>query len=100
MPFTFQPALNLGALLAPQTFLLTAASYSHSTSSAVQLFPFSFFFLLLCVRGFLPSIAWPRQNMEALERVASHVKVTFPPCLFRLPPWENVNRSTTLIYSM
>jgi len=35
-----------------------------------------------------------------LERAASHIKVTCPPCLFWLLPWENVNRSTTLIYSM
>jgi len=28
----------------------------------------------------------------------SHIKVTHPPCLFQLSPWENVNRSTTLIY--
>jgi len=27
-----------------------------------------------------------------LERAASHLKVTHPPCLFQLPPWENVNR--------
>jgi len=31
-----------------------------------------------------------------LERTASHIKVTRPPCLVGLLPWENVNRSTTL----
>jgi len=42
----------------------------------------------------------PHQSTEmALERPASHVKVTCPPCLFRLLAWEKVNRSTTLIYS-
>ena len=33
-----------------------------------------------------------------LERTASPIKVTCPPCLFWLPPWEDVNRSTTQIY--
>jgi len=33
-----------------------------------------------------------------LERAASHIKVTRPPFLFRLLPWENVKRSTALIY--
>jgi len=34
----------------------------------------------------------------ALERAASHIKVTCSPCLFQLPPWENGNRLTTLIH--
>jgi len=34
----------------------------------------------------------------APERAASLIKVTHPPFLL-LPPWENVNRSTTLINS-
>ena len=32
---------------------------------------------------------------KALEGAASHIKVTCPPCFFRLPPLGNVNRSTT-----
>ena len=44
---------------------------------------------------------WRHQSTaRPLERSASHIKVTCPPCLFRLPPWENVNRPTTLIYHM
>jgi len=35
-----------------------------------------------------------------LKGTASHIKVTHPPCLFQLPPWENVNRSTTPIHCM
>jgi len=37
------------------------------------------------------STAWPYQSTETtLARAASHSKVTYPPCLFWLPPWENV----------
>jgi len=35
-----------------------------------------------------------------LERAARHIKVTCPPCWFQLLPLENVNRSTTLVYSL
>ena len=43
----------------------------------------------------------PHQSIaRPLERATSHIKVTRPPCLFQLPPWENVNRSTTLIHCM
>ena len=52
-------------------------------------------------RGFLQSTVWPHQSTaRPLERAASHIKVTRPPCLFQLPPWENANRSTTVIYCM
>jgi len=37
----------------------------------------------------------------ALERVTSHIKVTSPPCLFQLPPYENVkqlNNMSDVIY--
>ena len=59
------------------------------------------FFVCLFVspRGFLQSTTWPHQSTaRLLERATSHIKMTHPPCLFRLLPWENVNRSTTLIY--
>ena len=40
---------------------------------------------------------WPHQSTaRPLERAASHIKVTRPPCLFHDP----VNRSTTLIHRM
>ena len=55
---------------------------------------FLFFFLFV-----FQSTMWPNQSTEmALEMVASHIKVTRSPGLFRLPPWEIVSRSTTLIY--
>jgi len=54
---------------------------------------------LLCPRGFLQSTTQLHQSTSrSLERATSHIKVTCPTCLFRLPPWENVDRSTTLIY--
>ena len=60
---------------------------------------FLFFPFFWSPRGFLQSTVWPHEM--ALERVASHINVTCPcpPCLFRLPPWVNVNHSTTLINS-
>ena len=75
-------------------------------------FCFFFFFGFVCLfvfflfffwspRGFLQSTARPHPSTtRPLERAASHIKVTCPPCLFQLPPWENVNRSTTLIHRM
>ena len=105
MSFTF-PACSSGTLAAPQTFTLTPASYSHSTSTSLHSIGFinSFcFFLLffLSQRGFLQSTVRPHQSTtRPLERVTSHIKGTRPPCLFQLPPWENLNRSTTLIHSM
>jgi len=62
-----------------------------------QLFPF--FFRCWKISSKYPM--QPHQSTEmAPERATSHIRVTHPPCLFWLPPWENVNRSTTLIYSM
>jgi len=58
-----------------------------------QFFPFGFLQSTTCT---LPH----RSTTRPHERAASHIKVTRPPCLFRLLPWENVNRSTTLIYPM
>ena len=58
----------------------------------------------LWVREFwriLQSTVWPHQSTtRPLVRAASHIKVTRPPCLFWFPPWEDVNRSTTLIHRM
>jgi len=49
---------------------------------------------------FLQSTAATSKHQNDIWKGAtSHIKVTRPPCLFQLPPWENVNRSTTLIYS-
>jgi len=43
----------------------------------------------------------PHQSTEmALDKATSHIIVTHPSCFFWLPPWENKNRSTTLIYSI
>ena len=45
----------------------------------------------------LQSTARPHQSTDLkLERAASRIKERSPPCLFRLLPWENVNRSITL----
>ena len=41
----------------------------------------------------LQGTARPHQSTDLkLERAASRIKERSPPCLFRLPPWENVNR--------
>ena len=59
----------------------------HTFNRLHQLFP----------RGVLRSTTQPHQSAaRQLERAASHIKVAHPPCLFRLPPQEYVNRSTTL----
>ena len=52
----------------------------------------------------LSRVPWvPCGHTKALKwhsKGSSHIKVTHPaPCLSWLPPWENVNRSTILIYS-
>ena len=89
------PACSSGASAAPQTLILTAASYWHWTSTSLHSISFinSFrFFFFLSPKRILQSTARP------LERAAIHIKVTRPPCLFRLPPWEYVNRSTTLLH--
>jgi len=52
----------------------------------------------LSPREFLQSIAWAHQSTEmALERAASNIKETHPPCFFWLLPWENV---TTPMHSI
>jgi len=90
------PSWPLSISAAPETFLLTQTSYSHSTSTSL-FFMSSFSFLFVSARGFLQSIVQPHQSTEmTLERTSSHIKVTCPPCLFRLPPWENENRSIIL----
>jgi len=96
------PACSSDASAAPQTFTLTPASYSHSTSTSLHSIGFInyFCFFFLIPRGFLQSTAWQHQSTtRPLERAVSHIKVTHPPCLLWLLPWENVNRSTTLTSS-
>ena len=88
----------------------THCSYWHWTSTSLHsigfinsfhFFLFFSFFFLLSPKRILQSTAWPHQSTaRPLERVASYIKVTRPPCLFQLPPWENVNRSTIPIYHM
>ena len=104
------PIINKTHRAAPQTSTLTLASYSPWTSTSlhsicfINSFHFLFcFFVCLFVspRGFLQSTARPHQSTaRPLQRATSHIKVTHPPYLFLLLPWENVNRSTTLIYCM
>ena len=94
------PSCPLGVSAAPQTFPLTAASYLHSTSTSLHSICYmsSFHFFFLSQRGFLQSTLWSHQSTEmALVGATSHIKVIRPPCLFQLPPWENIIRSTTLI---
>jgi len=63
--------------------------YSHMVNYRVS------FLFILSRRGFLQSTGRPHQRTaRPLERATSHIKGTLPPCLFRLLPWENINRST------
>ena len=78
--------------------------HSHSRQLATQtelahhyiqyaLATLSVFFFNFYIERVFQSTAQPHQSTKmALERAASHIKVTHPPCLFQLPPWENVNR--------
>ena len=100
------PTCSSASSAAPQTFTLTPASLSHSTSTSLHSIGFinSFRFFCCCFvfflsrRGVLQSIARPPQSTAMpLERAAGHIKGTHPPCLFQLP-WENVSRSTTLLH--
>ena len=96
MLFTFQPALQV--LQQPHKHLhsLQLANHTQLAYRYIQyaLWTLSVFFLFV-----FQSTMWPYQSTEmALERAASHIKVTRSPGLFRLPPWEIVSRSTTLIY--
>ena len=94
MPFTFQPALWVLQQPQKHSHSLQLATYSLSTSTSLHSIGFIYSF---SPRGFLQSTTWPHQStVRPLERAASHIKGTRPPCLFRLPPWENVNRSTTV----
>ena len=96
------PACSSDASAAPQTFTLTPASYSHSTSTSLHSIGFiNLFVFYLSPKRILQSTVRPHQSTaRPLERAASHIKVTRPPCLFRLPPWENVNRPTTPSHRM
>ena len=98
------PACCLGALAAPQTFTFTqpatdpelAHHYIQYALSTLSFFLWGgrgcFVLFVLSVERFLQSTVQPHQSTEmALERATSHIKVTHPPCLFQLPPWENVN---------
>ena len=98
MPFTFQPAL--WALQQPH-------KHSQSLQQAIRIelahhyieYALSTLSTFCKYNRILQSTVRPHQSTEmALERVASHIKMTCLHCLFQLPPWENVNRSTTLIY--
>ena len=91
------PACSSGASTAPQTFTLTPASYSHSTSTSLH----SIGFRTLSIQENLFKVLHGhiKAPKVTLERAASHLKVIYSPCLFWLPPWENVYRSANLVYS-
>jgi len=73
----------------PTWYISLVFSHSHSTSTSLHLMGF----IKLNRRGFLQSTTRPHQSTtRPLERATSHIKGTHPPCLFRLMPWENVNR--------
>jgi len=93
------PTSSSGASAAPPTFTLTPASYSHSSSTSLHSI------------GFINSFRFFQEDF--FEVLRGHIKAPpghlkgllatskgRPPCLFWLPPWENVNRSTTLIHHM
>ena len=102
------PACSLGASAASQTFTLSAVSYWHWTSTSLHsigfinsLHFFSFFFQVdffkvLC--GHVKALPGHLKGPLALQPHQSETPSLFIPV--RLPPWENVNRSTTLIYRM
>jgi len=87
----------LTASAAPQSVTLTAASYTSTSQHSIGFInSFHFFFLFLSPKKIFQSTVQPHQSTaRPLERDTNHIKVTRPPCLFRLPP---VNRSTTLIH--
>ena len=63
-----------------QTFTLTPASYSHSTSISLHSTGL-INSILLSQRGFPQSTTRPHQSTaRPLERAASHIKGTRPPC--------------------
>ena len=70
----------------PHIYSLSPAQSSYQTS---QIRPNT----KMGVQTNLQSTARPHQSADLkLERAASRIKERSPPCLFRLPPWENVNR--------
>ena len=105
MPYVHFPS---GTSVAPQTFLLTAATAIHTQlakhylSSALSALSVCLCCCCCCCfQELLQSTTWPHQSTKmTLERATNHIKVTCPPGLFRLPPRENVNRSTILVNSM
>ena len=100
IPRNYVPSWCLGTLTAPQTFLLTPASYSHSTSTSLPsctLGTLSFIVVLFprSPRGFLQVphsiIKGPKWHLKwPLVTSKWHIH-----CLFCLPPWENF-KSTAL----
>ena len=84
MLFTFLPASA-----APQAFKLTPASYSHQTSTSLATFNMLYELFFFKSKRILQSTT--HSTKVTLERDPSHIKVTHPPCLFWLLPWENVN---------
>jgi len=100
MPFTFQAALLVFQQPHKHSHSLQLAIHTNLPHYCIQ---YALWGLLPFFPTFLQSTVQPQQSTKiTLERAASHIKVTCicPPCLFRLPTWENVNRSTTLINSM
>ena len=90
--------LAFGHFRSPTTFLLTPATYPHSTNThyiqyALWALSFSYvwkyFFKVL--HSHTKALKW-----RTLERATSHIKVKHPSCLLGLLPWENVHKSKTL----
>ena len=98
MPFIFQPAF--WALQQPHkhSHSLQLTNHTELAHYYIQL-ALSTLHFFLSPRGFLQSTPRPHHSTaRPLERATRHIKVTHPPCLFWLRSWENINRSTTLIY--
>ena len=100
--FTFQAVLRpLQQTHKHSCSLHLAIQYSPSDSPSLHSISQNSFLLKRkkkkSVQTNLQSTARPHQSTDLkLERAASRIKERSPPCLFRLPPWENVNRSITL----
>jgi len=93
MLFTFQPVLWVLQQPHKHSHSLQLATHTELAHHYIQ-YALSFF---LSPRGFLQSTTWTHQSTEiALERAASHIEVTHPPCIFLLL----ANRSTTLIWGI
>ena len=82
------PACSLGASAATHTFALTLIA-THT-----ELAHHYILYVLRTLSIQEDFFKVPHGHIKALtlERVASHIKVTTvpSPCLFQLPPWENV----------